>query len=125
MYGTYSEYAIYGIYDEEELAKKYIDKFNVVDKDKRFWIEEHIVNNYKDEINNGYNPYCVRITKNGTCLAINKESRVIKFCDKESRIFHNDDILECNMFAKDEKHAVKIANELRTELIVNNKWGEK
>ncbi len=34
-------------------------------------------------------------------------------------------VIVCNVWAKDEKHAIKITNEKRIQHIANNTWGNK
>lgn len=54
-------------------------------------------------------------------FAGNGESNDNWFCNN----YENDEIhLVANMWARDEKHAIKIANERRAMFIASNRWGE-
>ena len=114
--GEYSAYRICAVFSEKELAQKYIDSFERPEWDSYF-IEEYDLNPYAKEIKKGYLPYFVKMSKNGDCMSSYKTD------DME----YADCVLDSNnmrfsVFAKDEKHAIKIANEKRIQLIVNDVW---
>jgi len=111
------------VFDKKELAEKFIGLFeNSFDE---FRIEEYVLNPYEKETNGGYNPFFLRMNKDGDCYEIKKSEYVSDF-KNEKMVFgfcmHGD--LYISVFAKDEKHAIKIANEKRIELIANNKWNK-
>jgi hypothetical protein len=117
--GEYSAYCISAVFSEKELAQKYIDSFEKPKWDSYF-IEEYDLNPYAKEIKKGYLPYFVKMSKNGDCIDVR--------INKTDGLEYNELLLDSNnnvrfsLFAKDEKHAIKIANEKRIQLIVNNVW---
>jgi hypothetical protein len=138
--GDYSDYHIEAIFESEELAQKYLkEKIDELKekygKDHEYWneyreIEVYILNKKKMDI--GY--YNVGMYKNGNVRNVYKrngridadeEVMIKQFKEREE---HNkqriNKIINCLIFcvsAKDEKHAIKIANERRTQLIAENK----
>jgi hypothetical protein len=118
--GEYSDYGIDSLFDSQELAQSYIDSFNADEYDK-MKIEEFKLNPFEKQIKKGCLPYFLRMTKEGECTEIEITSSSHGFGDEprfdiEKNIYHH-------VFAKDEKHAVKILNEIRVQYIAMNKWG--
>jgi len=118
--GTYSDYKIDSVFDSKELAQSYIDSFSTSGWYKMS-IEEFKLNPFEKQVKEGYLPYFLRMTKEGKCTQIN-------ICDSsfelgEKPFFDVDDKICHKIFAKDEKHAIKILNEIRAQLVATNKWG--
>lgn len=107
--GSYSDYMIYGVFDNRELAEKYKKMFG-----DYFDVEEMELNPKELEINSGKYPYRVAFIKDGI----------------ESIKNHTPDFLHgqyqcCTMliiwvWARDEEHAKKSAADLRTRGLANN-----
>ena len=116
--GCYSDYRIDALFDTKELAEKFIKSVNNRDFND---IEEYDLNPKEYELNNNYKVYFIRMDEKGNVLHIEET-------DNTYSIF-NDNVGYCvkrNMYttvwAKDEKHAVKIANERRINEISLNRF---
>lgn len=126
--GQYSDYHICGVFDNEELARGFVKLFDgSLNKEEydRYMIEEYEVNPFKMEVGKGYNPYFVRMRKNGEAYKIRIADSEFGFLDSNSFGFCMRGDLYNHCFARDEQHAVKITNELRVRLIAENKWEDK
>ena len=122
--GDYSDYGIDAIFTSRELAQAFINAFKKRDYDE-FRIEEFELNPYKTEIRKGYFAFFVRMQKDGKCTEVYKENSSYGFNGGIDYGFDVNKNMYCHVFAKDDKHAVKITNEKRTELIALDKWGNK
>jgi len=118
--GSYSDYHICGVYSDLKTAKK-IARLYLSDNDKyhnsSLVIEEYELDEYQD-IPDNYSSYFIRMTRDGNVTEIRK---------KDLNYFRGygfdiNGFLHNTVIAKDEKHAIKIMNELRIDLIANNKW---
>ena len=79
----------------------------------REWIEEK----------NDYEPFFLRMTKEGNCNEINVKDSSYGFKDEDIDVgFDIHKNMYISIFAKDETHAIKIANEKRVQLIAENRW---
>ena len=117
--GEYSDYGIDSMFDSKELAQSYIDSFKT-NSYNEMRIEEFELNPFKNQIKKGCLPYFVRMSKNGACTEIHTKSSSYGFgnepsFDVQKNMYHH-------VFAKDEKHAIKIVNEIRVQYIALNKW---
>lgn len=112
---------ICGIFNSEELAQAFIDGFEKR-RYEEFSIEEHKLNPYKNEITKGFFAFFVKIQKDGVCVEVYKSDSAYGFNGGIDYDFDINNEMFCHVFAKDDKHAIKIANEKRTELIALNKW---
>ena len=93
---------------------------------KEMSIEEWSLNPYSLEIRKGYKPFFVRMAKDGEVLEILESDSTYGFRDTNDNYcfdIHNN--IYTHVWAKDEKHAIKITNEKRTMAIANNQWGLK
>jgi len=122
--GEYSDYGIDAVFSTKELAEqaqKLVPFSN---------IEEYELDIGAEEMRNGMFPFVVKMDREGSANAISRSDCFRQWLDKRFRetscefYYHSPGILYCYCFAKDEKHAIKIANEKRTQLIALNRWGE-
>ena len=119
--GDYSDYRVCAVFSDEKLAQKYIDSFNLTYDE--FKIEEYELDIYKNELRENYKPFFLRMTKEGNCTEIRIQKESYSFEDGKIDIgFDKDKNMYISIFAKDEKHAIKIANEKRAQLIAENNW---
>ncbi len=116
--GEYSEYGIEAIFDDEDLAKKFMAMFEKKEYDN-MKIEEHILNPFKREIAAGFKAYEVIMKKSGDVVDIKLVSDLSETYTPFLDFHYN---LCCTCFAKDEQHAIKIANEKCGQLIAMNQW---
>lgn len=111
--GSYSDYHIVGMYSNREHAEKYANAYTDC------IIEEYDLDEpLPDLIDRGFVSYNVRMWKNGNSDVSKSTGASVdsaKYCMYNNRL-----LVVC--LAKSEEHAVKIANEIRSMLIANNKW---
>ena len=123
--GCYSDYHIDTVFTNKKTAEVFADK---IDGEAEAW--ETSPSDLIDKITHN-KIFCVRMNKEGNTDLVMEED--FDVCDIENAIEKKTEIFKAvngysmitYMFAKDEKHAVKIANERRVQLIANNEWIEK
>ena len=128
--GAYSDYHINAAFSTKENAEKYnklyansdfedIEEFEVDD-------EMALINRIRDE---KITIYLVCMDRDGNIKETIKESPSISLVKelltgKQKPVLYADCMDMC-VIAKDEKHAIKIVNEKRTQMIANNEWNKK
>lgn len=114
--GCYSSYRILGVYSTKENAQKAHQLFRA-DND----IEEYVLDEMPEHPP-GVLHYRVDIDRDGDVKDVRKES-VEEFPDYTWAPYGQfRDFVHIHVWAEDEKHAVKIANEMRVRLIVLGEW---
>jgi hypothetical protein len=125
--GDYSDYHIVGVFSTEERANEFVEVESGV-------VEEYMIDELCEavylKLNKNYSCYRVDMTLNeGDLLFTNidpysnvvgsdNDLTVFVFPPKhENKKFAGKKIFSIRVMAKDEKHAIKIANERRTEYI--------
>lgn len=118
--GEYSDYRVNSIFSTIEKALEYSKMFGMNDPIELELDEQNcLLEKYS-----GLIFYSVNIEINGNSLSVYPTTLN---SNRPPRVFKNEyspDILNVHCWAKDEKHAVKIANEKRIQLIANNQWEE-
>jgi len=124
--GEYSDFGINAVFDSREQAEAYI---NALAKPQRWGenvsIFEMELNPDMKEIKAGRSIYFVTMDINGNVLNEDgyRVANLNDFSEGDRLGFNYSDNMELYCFATDEKHAIKIANEIRAQLIANNGWG--
>ena len=111
--GWYSDYSIEAVFSSEKKAQLLV---NILD-DAR--IETYEIDSV--EIKEGHRCYIVRMKKDGTVVDVYQSRTSIDDIAVSFDLHKN---LWSFQFAKDEEHAIKIANERRAQIIANNMWGK-
>lgn len=114
--GDYSDYRILGLYstiEKAERAKKLFAAHNDID--------EWSVDKEPDGVPAGMFRYSVRMYKDGRVESANIESAEY-MPSREWAPYGDDQTVHFDMWATDEKHAIKIANERRLRLIAESTW---
>lgn len=119
--GAYSDHHIVGVYESRGLAEE------VHGQDCE--IEEWPLNTDLNEHRDGVARYNVMMLRDGTVHNVSqywKNRCEPRDCEPMDYFQYNTKITiriaEFEMWAKDAAHAIKIANERRTQLIAENKW---
>jgi hypothetical protein len=120
--GEYSDYGIDAMFTSMELAQKFIDSFKAEGYSRFNKIEIYKLNPFEMELREGYNPYFLRMDKEGNAYDISIEDSAYGFEDPVENGFDIQGDMYIHCFAKDEAHAVKICNERRVQLIESDKW---
>lgn len=134
--GEYLDYHVVGLFSTKENAQFIYDLLKSGEYSGGLHeIAEWEIDPSVDELRKGYRPFYVVMLKDGT----------VETCDKRDISSYNfrispnfflwkrteapaykgkgiPDALSCDVFAKNEKHAVKIANEHRAKMIANGEW---
>jgi hypothetical protein len=106
--GDYSDYRVLGVFTSKENA-------DTVQKVSGGNVSEWPVNPSLDEINTGRKVYDVKIDRYGNTSSVSISREWVAASE---RYFEG----WLKVWAKDEKHAVKVANELRLLLIAQGEW---
>jgi len=116
--GSYSDYHLVGIYSTKEKAE-YAKKLYASNND----IEEYVIDDFSDTLPKGLFLYEVNMYKNGNVHSTYlKDYRDVRYKWQCYIRAKNNGYVAFNVFAKNKKNALKIANEYRTGLIANNQW---
>ena len=126
--GCYSDYRVCGIYSTKELAdeavKCWTTQYDTAE------IEEQVLDELPDHPPGLY-PYKVTMAQDGSNKTVRTSISLDLQADSVDKEFktHNGRYTYVTtgcycfyMFAEDEVHAVKIANERRVQIIANNQW---
>ena len=125
--GAYSDYHIDAVFSTKENAEKYNNIYGEGDFDdiEEFEVDDEmaLINRIRDE---KITIYLVCMDRDGNVKEVSKESPCISLekellAGKHRHILYAD-CMDMRVIAKDEKHAVKIVNERRVQLIANNEW---
>ena len=120
--GDYSDYGIDAVFTNKKTAEVFAGK---IGGEVEIW--EISPSDLIDKITHN-KIFCVRMNKEGNTDLVMEEDfdsgDIKNAMEKKTEIFKAVDgySMITYMFAKDEKHAVKIANERRVQLIANNEW---
>ncbi len=144
----YSAYHIVGVFDDKESAEKLVRGINdgrwwCSENDRNCWgarVETFVLNPNQGEINAGLIPFEVLMGRDGNSSGqrVGKKNPVevstsrelpegIGYKLRKFGEYGNKDLpsrLEATVFARDKQHAVKIANEIRIQLMATNQWPE-
>lgn len=124
--GDYSDYHIVTVFSSRELAEKFCTKFG--DPDYEYEIEEYELDSFRQQLNNGLNCFNVSMCADGSLLDdVDKDynEEVILSGKTNYRIYKWDQerlMLHITCMAENRQHAIKIANEIRTQLIATNNF---
>jgi hypothetical protein len=119
--GDYSGYGIDAVFSTREVARQYITLMGGE------YVEEWDLDAHLDKYSRGLLPWRVIMERDGKSRSSSRES-VDLANQNDTRLTHYLGVPEgvytmiTYMWAKDEEHAVKIANERRAQLIARNQW---
>lgn len=127
--GEYSDYGVVGIFSTKELAQEYKDAFDSSDYGHELFIDEEILDPGNTSFHKmGRSVYRVLMDRDGnTQEVVREENRFLTYGESNANInnWNNNICLYVLCWATDEKHAVKIANEIRVQMIANGEWKTK
>lgn len=112
--------SVLGIFSSKQLAQQYIDSFEYTGDFNE--VEERVLNPYEEQLNKGYMPFTLCMMKDGSGIEIQPLTFPLDL-DGESDIScaKLGDQLVFSLFAKDEKHAIELANKERLRLIAEKR----
>lgn len=132
--GCYSDYHVVAIFSTKQKAKDFMQAVRT-DYDDYNDIEEYeLDNNVVDLIKHGYSIWNIHMLRNGDTERVERRDSEAFYIEsigftiwQRSQIPINKDknvgdVLVAYVWAKDEKHAIKITNEHRAQIIAEGKW---
>lgn len=128
--GQYSDYGVDGIFTSRENAQEYADYFN---KDAGAWnrkeVDERELDPLISEMRKGYQSFTIFMLFDGTVESITARPlgtypHHLHIFRRSTIAFHRGkpDALHGQVHARDQKHAIKIANDRRLALIASGEW---
>lgn len=121
--GSYSDYQIKGMFSTKKKAQAFIDAVVLSEANS---IEQYTLDAYSDEVERGLSPWRVLMGKDGAVRRVSSTEYDLDIgCELACYFPRTPDSvteLQCTCWAKDEQHAVKIANEKRAQIIAMNLW---
>lgn len=122
--GSYSEYRMEAVYSTREAAEQHVALLNapetcIVDNPT---IEEYEVDEFADHVAQGFLLWHVRMGRDGSGFA--HLTSELDRLGQHSFDFPPRPQMEYVCWARDEQHAIKIANEHRAQLIALGQWPE-
>jgi len=130
--GWYSDYRIEAVFSTKKRAKEHIEKYgkddisDINDEPDEWIVDDNVYNKIiKIKEDKNIEVYSVIITKEGQIQYIRKEKKELFYLEGaigKRKYFDSRQNLHMTILAKSKEHAVKIANDRRTQLIAMNKW---
>ena len=136
--GEYSDYRIVALFSTEAKAQEYIAALKSKDQDFNEYneIEQYELDpDTADRVQRGYTVWIVIMLKDGTVERAEEGGTDSYYAENapKFRIWERTkapayqgrgipDALDCNVWAKSQEQAVKIANEKRAQMIANGEW---
>lgn len=132
--GSYSNYRVVGVYSSHKNAQLVCDAINLGENCEAATVAKWPVDQSVLEVSRGYKRFIVTMLRDGTVEDIRGPEAISSY-DMSStlQIWRRTqapaykgkgipDALNGSVLAKDERHAIKIANEQRTQMITLGKW---
>lgn len=122
--GSYSDYHVVGVYSSKENAQVVYDALHE-HSDDMDEPEEWELDPGVDELRKGYNPFSVVMLRDGTTERIDQTDRDSYSLGNRLSIWERTEApaaLFGVVWARNAKHAIKIANEHRARMIANGEW---
>ena len=132
--GSYSDYRVVGVYSSKKNAQLVCDAINTGKHYEKATVAKWPVDQSVLEVSRGYKQFIVTMLRDGTVENIrgpeaiciyDMSSTLAVWKRTEAPAYKGKgipDALNGSVLAKDEKHAIKIANEQRTQMIALGKW---
>lgn len=132
--GCYSDYRVVGVYTAKEKAERVADALNASENSwDRATIAEWPIDPGYAEINQGRRRFSVVMLRDGTVERSDQEEIAAYSLSDEFRIWERTkapafkgkgiaDALTATVWGRDQKHAVKIVNERRAQMIASGEW---
>lgn len=132
--GDYSDYRVVGVFSSSANAQFIADTINGDDTYYKATVTRWPIDPAVDELRAGQRQYRILMLRDGTVESCEAQSMSSYDIIGTIHLWHRtealayankpnvQDCLDCTVWAKDEKHAIKIANEHRAQFIAANKW---
>jgi hypothetical protein len=124
--GEYSDYHVVGVFSTRENAELILSKYNASPY-HHAEISEWDLDPAIEQLNAGLSRFYVQILRDGTVREVREDFGIEEWETinlDDSRAQDGCKGYRIYVFAKDEQHAIKIANEKRLQYIANGHWNE-
>ena len=135
-HGEYSDYRVVGVFSSKANAQQIADLVNTTDYG---WRDDARVSEWPmdpavDELRQGFHQFLIDMRRDGTTERIEIQRVSVYELAGSVQMWRRTrapayrgnpdkpDVLQAQIWARDEPHAVKIANEHRTRLIATGEW---
>lgn len=121
--GDYSDYEVVSIFDNEDKAQEFCNRYNENAEYYKAEVEIYKLNYMGNQAHKHLYAYQFTMERNGDTSKPrwrynHQRETEIEIYTPSNGVYR----LWCNVWAKDAEHAVKIANERRTQMIANGEW---
>lgn len=129
--GEYSDYRVVGIYSTRENAERVAAKMNEGRSRDLATVAERRLDPGIEALNEGLMSFRVLMLRDGTVESVEPRGEAWSWGDLEDEAYvwsrsktpsGRPDVLYATVWAKGEKHAVKIVNEKRAQVIASGEW---
>ena len=134
--GSYSDYRVVGVFSAQEFAKEIADAINGPEGEEKYeaaTVAEWVLDPAVRELRAGCRQFLVQMLSDGTVDRLAPQELSGYEIAGKADIWRRStapayigrgipDVLLATVWAKDEAHAVKIANEHRTRMIASGEW---
>jgi len=118
--GSYSSYGIRGAFSTKEKAEEFIELSPGMDDPR---IEEWELNPFEPQIRKGLVVFSVQMGKEGNVASIYRAPLTWESEYRQQFSASKDCLIE-SVWARNEKHAIKIVNDTRIRILALNQWPE-
>ena len=134
--GSYSDYRVVGVYSTKVKAELVCTKVNKGYEYEPATVSEWPLDPGIEAINHGLSPFVVWMLRDGSTEKVSMCAEDFEYTlNDKPRIWRRStalayqiekaaDCLTARVFAEDARHAVKIVNEYRTQMIAKGEWAE-
>lgn len=131
--GEYSDYRVVGVFSSKENAQRVADFLNASEYGDDCTVAEWTLDPAIAELNKNRKQFTFQMQKDGTVDSCEPQPPLASALESCVRMWRRStapayvgkgvaDVLTGTVWAKDEKHAIKIANEHRAEFIASGEW---
>jgi hypothetical protein len=132
--GAYSDYRVVGVFSSHENAQHVADAINKASSYNEATVAEWPLDPAVHELRQGFTPFLVVMREDGTAERCERQDvsgyelagSVEMWRRTQAPAYRGNpdkpDVLKALVWAKDGRHAVKIANEHRTRMIASGEW---
>ena len=126
-HGTYSDYRVLGVFTSEANARLIADTVNNTDSTEKATVAEWPLNPSVKQLRSGLNAYRITMDRDGNvencCVAAGEYKSSFSVLHRTRTALYvgkkKTNAVIATVFAKDDKHAIKIVNEKRIQFLAS------
>lgn len=131
--GSYSDYRVVGVYTTKKKSERVAEAINAGDSYNDATVSEWPLDPGYDAINQGRKPFSITMLRDGAVERVGRDDVSYYNIGDQYSIWERTkapaykgkgipDALNATVWARDEKHAIKIASERRAQMIASGEW---